>query len=530
MPSFKSLKSLAPLGVIIGFGGLLVAAVIWLLNRQFDLSVKIALAVGVLGFALAVVFNPDAVLKWLGGRQARYGSNVALMTLAFIGILVIVNYLVINGPIPAEWKRKDLTQNQLYTLAPETVAAIQQLPAPVKAVGFYSVRNFSSERDTISKLLERYRVASKGTFTYEFHDPLTEPAVTKAYNVSGDGSIVLVMGQERDELHLPAEQDITGGLIGLSHPTTRVIYFLTGHGERDISTAADANLSRGVDLLTKQKYTVLPLSLQVTPTVPSDARELVIAGPLKPLGAAEVKAIGDYLDRGGALLAMLDPSIQTQIDPTQADPLVDYLASAWGINVQQDVVVDNYNSPSGQPLIPLNKGYETSPITARLQKIDTGFPGARSLAVFGAADTFPNITYTPLIKTDPRAWGETNTQSLIDGNPQQGQGDVPGPLTLAVSAENSKTKARLVVFGDSDFADDQYFDLGANSLLFLNSVNWASLEESLINLSPKVPTTRTLTIVSNLTVNLILLITVFVMPACVVVMGIVVWFMRRRHV
>jgi ABC-type uncharacterized transport system involved in gliding motility auxiliary subunit len=534
MPSFKSLKSFAPLALILGFGGLLTAAVIWLLNRQFDLPVKIALAVGVLGFALAVVFNPEAVQRWLGGRQARYGSNVVLMTVAFAGILVIVNYLVISGPIPSDWKRRDMTQNQLYTLAPETLVAIEQLPAPVKAVGFYSTQ-FSGQQENVRKLLERYQTAAKGKFTFEFHDPAGEPAVTKAYNISGDGTLVLVMGEERQELRLPAEQDITGALIGLSHPTSRVIYVLTGHGEREISTTSDnSGLASSVGLLHKQNYTVLPLSLQVSATVPADARELIIAGPQTPLGASEVKAIGDYLNQGGAVVAMLDPTIQTSADISQTDPLMDYLASAWGLSVQQDVIIDLYNSyyngQSQEPLFPLNKGYESSPITARLQNAATVFPVARSIQVFGTTQNFPDITYTPLIKTDSRAWGETDMQSLLDNAPQQDQTDVPGPMNLAVSAENSKTKARVVVFGDSDFASDQSYSYSANSLLFLNTVNWAALEESLINLSPKVPTTRTLNIVSNLTVNLIMLITVIAMPASVVAMGIVVWILRRRHV
>ncbi len=530
----KSLKAFAPAGVVVGFCGLLAAAVIWLLNRQFDTSVRVALAVGVLGFALAAMFDPAAVLRWAQGRQARYGGNVVVMTIALGGILVILNYLVINGPIPPEWKRQDFTQDQANTLSPETLAAIKALPAPVKAIGFFS-SSAGSQKESAKRLLDQYQLtAGGGKFTYEFHDPLGEPSLAKTYGVTQDASVIIIMGQDKQQPAFVSENEITGALIRLSHPTSSAVYFLTGHGERSV-TATDINgVSSNADLLKKQNYDVRSLSLQVTGTVPSDARVLVIAGPLKPLTANEVKAVGDYLNGGGALVAMLDPAVQTQSDVSQTDPLVDYLTSAWGLVLEQDVIVDLNNSyfdgQTRQPLFPLNGSYGTSPITSRLQNVATGFPVARSVKVFGTAQNFPDITYTPLVMTDSRAWGEMNMQSLLDNTVKQDANDVPGPMNLGVSMTNSKTKARVVVYGDSDFSSNQFINAGANSLLFLNSVSWAALEESLINLTPKVPTTRTLNIVGSFTMNLIFLITVVVLPGAVVVLGVVMWFLRRRHI
>ena len=223
----------------------------------------------------------------------------------------------------------------------------------------------------------------------------------------------------------------------------------------------------------------------------------------------------------------------TQAGPNPPDPLADYLSSAWGLSLEQDLIVDLYNSYNDgqtmQPFWPLNKGYEASPVTQRLQNVSTLFPLARSIKVFGTQADFPDITYTPLVKTDPRAWGEVDMAALTTGQLQQSAQDVPGPLTLAVLAENGKTKGRVVVYGDSDFASNQFSNAGANSLLFLNSLNWASQEESLINLTPKVPTNRALNIVGGFTMNLIFFLTVVVMPGAVLLIGVLVWVVRRRH-
>ena len=73
-------------------------------------------------------------------------------------------------------------------------------------------------------------------------------------------------------------------------------------------------------------------------------------------------------------------------------------------------------------------------------------------------------------------------------------------------------------------------DQGANANLLANSVNWATIEESLINLTPKTPTTRTLVLTNALTGNFIFLLTVVLMPLAILILGGVVWFQRRRHV
>ena len=68
-----------------------------------------------------------------------------------------------------------------------------------------------------------------------------------------------------------------------------------------------------------------------------------------------------------------------------------------------------------------------------------------------------------------------------------------------------------------------------NDRLLLNTMNWATGDENLINLTPKTPTSRFLTLTDAVTTNLILLFVVIIMPLSVIVIGVVVWFLRRRH-
>ena len=138
-------------------------------------------------------------------------------------------------------------------------------------------------------------------------------------------------------------------------------------------------------------------------------------------------------------------------------------------------------------------------------------------------------TYTALITVDPAAWGETSATELTQSGPVQDAADVQPPLSVAVTAQNSTTHARMVVFGDSDFASNSVEAQGANANLLVNAIDWATADETLINVTPHTPTTLTLQVANSLTVNTIFVVTVILMPLLVMVMGGVVWFQRRRH-
>jgi ABC-type uncharacterized transport system involved in gliding motility auxiliary subunit len=517
------LKPFAPWALIVGVGGALAAAVAGAMYREFNVTVQVGLIVGLAGFVVAVLLDPATVLAWLGLRQTRYGANVAVMTLALLGILVIVNYLAKTNP-----KKWDLTEGQVNTLAPQTIEAIQKLPAPVKAIGFYST-NLASQQTSARELLDRFKAESPGKFSYEFHDLISDPITAREYNVTRDGTLVLEMGDLRETLNFASETEITSALIRFTQPVKRAVYFLAGHGELSAADTGNSGLSQAADLLSKQNYEVRELNLQISGTVPSDARAVIIAGPLQPLSAEEVVTLTNYLNTpNAAMIVMADPTIEIQqvVTETVPDPLLEYLAGAWGIQARNDVIFSPNQSVQGQPFLPVVSDYGSSPIAEKLRRIPTIFLLARSLDSSAPA---AEVTVTPLAQTDEAAWGETDFADLAQNNqPAFGEGDTGGPLTIGLAASNGAGKARLVVFGDSGFPANQAAQTAGLNLL-VNSVNWVTLDETLINLTPKTPPTRSLEFIDDLTMRVISFFTVIVMPLSVLIMGGVVWFIRRRH-
>ena len=108
--------------------------------------------------------------------------------------------------------------------------------------------------------------------------------------------------------------------------------------------------------------------------------------------------------------------------------------------------------------------------------------------------------------------------------------DLKGPVSLAVVANKdlgNNKKARLIVFGDSDFASNSGFGLQGNGNLFLNTVSWLAQDESFISIRPKNPDDRRLTM-TEAQGRLVSYVILLLLPAGVVISGASVWAKRRR--
>jgi len=482
------------------------------LNQALYISIGLL----VIGLAAYAIMTPDTVRRFLTGRQARYGSNSLIITLAFIGIIVVVNVLAYQNPdfLGAPW---DLTEDKSNTLAPETILALTTVPDKVTATAFFTQNiDPTSARDLLSK----FKNNSNGKFDFNFVNPDLDPVAAREAGVTGDGKIVLQMGETKEIASSANETELTRTLVRLISPKARAVYFMQGHGEPAFEANGQVNFSSAKDALEGKNYTVNTLSLLATNTVPEDALAIIIGGPKKPLADSEVDLLKKYVDAGGSLIVMEDPVILTEFGDSP-DPLAEYLTKDWGIKLNNDVVIDLVNTQN--PLLAVSSQIGQHPITQNLSYMVI-LPQARSLSITGQVE---NVIQTPLIMTTEQSWGETelktNEQPTLDPNT-----DNPGPLDLAIAGENSQTTGRVVVFGNSLFATKDGFQSFGNSDVFINSVDWAAEQENLINITPRERTPRTFTPPTNWKFIIMIIFAVLVLPGFVVFAGVSAWFARRR--
>ncbi|MFQ5409350.1 MAG: GldG family protein [Anaerolineales bacterium] len=508
--------------LVLGIAVYVVTFSAWFIGRDFNTWIQAGLAFGLVCFAAAAALEIDLLTQFLKSRQARFGAEAVGISLAFIAVIALLNFILNQDRLKRRW---DLTETGEHSLAPETLDVLAELPEDVHTLAFYSPT--SASRSRAQDLLDSYEFNSGGKFTYEFHDPDVEIALVQEY-AAGPNSIVVELGDQRESVDFATEQSLTAALIRVLHPTERVLYFVTGHQERDPEQFGDDGLSQMADGLERVGYSIDATNL-LGEALPEDADVLVLAGPLVPLAPEEVQKVGEFLDSGGSLIYMAEPTVVMSVQSDGTEPMLDYLTDNWGLRVRDDIVIDPTLSAQASPYWPASVTYGVGPITEGLEGLATIYPVARSIQV---NERLPEgVTVSPLVQTSPNAWGETDFSTLDDGSTQPDGTDAVGQLNLAVTAENTITGARVVVFGDVDFASNGIArEVFGNGEIFQNAAKWASVEDELINLTPAPSVFRSHNITTVRDIAIVTLLACILPLVAVMVIGGSVWWNRRRMV
>ena len=488
---------------------------------DFNRWLLISTGVIVLGLALYAILEPDRTSRFITRRQTRYGSNLLVMVIACLGILIFGNWIAYDNPVTVA----DLTADKENTLTPEFVTALRDLPENITAIAFF---NAQSSRESDEKLLNNIKANSNGRFEYRFEDPDLNPLLARESGITGNGKVLLTMGERNEIAAFASEEEILKAIIRLTNPNARAVYFLTGHGEAGLDQG-EVNFADAKQTLENKNYTVAALNLIADGKVPEDALAIIIGGPQKPLTEAEVDLLKEYVNGGGSLVVMEDPYQFTQFGE-EADPLADYLTADWGISLNPDVIIDVSNSYG--PIYAVSAIANQHPITQDInENLIIIMPQARSV---GLTEQREGVTLTPLIQTAPpgptsiNSWGELNLTP--DGQVQYDEGvDILGPLNMAVVGENTTTKGRVVVMGNSLFAVGQNFNQFGNGNFFVNSVDWAAEQENLIQFTPRTTTERTFVPPSNPVRLMVILGSICVLPGLILLAGLATWWARRRQ-
>ena len=492
------------------------------INRWLLISVGLI----VIGLAVYAILEPDRIGRFFTRRQTRYGSNLFVTVIAFLGILVFGNWIAYDNPIPVA----DLTADKENTLAPEFAEALKNLPGKITAIAFF---NSQSSRESAETLLNNIKANSDGQFEYRFEDPDLNPLLARESGITGNGKVLLTMDDRKEIAAFASEEEILKAIIRLTNPNARAVYFLTGHGEAGLDQG-ESSFAIAKQTLESKNYTVGSLNLLAEGNVPEDALAVIIAGPLKPLTSNEVDLLKAYVDQGGSLVVMQDPYQFTDFGE-ESDPLSDYLANDWGMTLDRDVILDTSNSLGllyAVSAIPNSQHPITRDINS--ENLLIIMPQARSITL----PTQPEgVTVSSLIQTTPPlsnsvySWGEMDYTLSAEGTQvQYDEGvDILGPLNMAVAGENGTTKGRVVVMGNSLFAAGQNFNQYGNGNFFINSVDWAAEQEDLIQFTPRATTERTFAPPSNVARLMIFLSSICILPGLILVAGIATWWARRRQ-
>lgn len=530
LKALKYLFWLGPILIIMGLTAGIVAGSWGTLPLALLLS-------GLLLLLLWLLAESNSLPGFFGRRSTQAGTNALVSTIAVIVILGLLNFLAVRYV-----QRIDLTENQLFTLSPQTQEILNNLDQPVKAWVFWDEQ--TPPNPAVRDLLENYQ-RQTDQFTYEFVDPQSQPGLAEQFEVESFGEVHLEAGdrqlllQNLNPQQAPAgpqqalsERQLTSSIVQLLSDRQPSVYLLQGHGERSLEPG-QGGISEAVQLLETENYAVEPLNLAQTAAVPDDASVVVIPGPTRELLEGEVSALESYLEAGGGLLVLADPN---------TDPGLEELLTDWGVSLSDRLIID----PSGQAVglgltTAVVQSYGDHPIT---QDLGNGLSFYLEAQPILLEENVPEgVETAPLLITNEQAQGlEIPESGELEFNPER---DLPGPLVFGVAlsqpvaagaspgadieaeADSAEEEARLVVIGNSSFIVNGLVSQQLNGDIFLNAVNWLSQEEQQnLGIRPKEATNRRIILQPTQSV-LIALTAVAILPLIGFGGAIALWLKRR---
>jgi gliding-associated putative ABC transporter substrate-binding component GldG len=358
----------------------------------------------------------------------------------------------------------------------------------------------------------------------------------------------------------------------------RKLAFTTGHGEAD--------LNQGFTLLKRdierefETTTVNPSSASIG----DDVDALVVGGPKQPFDDKARREIDAFLMKGHGAIFLADGMVlqapRGGMPEMAAQPKIgqnnetglNELLEKYGFKIGQDFVFDRLNVPGPVEIggrrmlrnrpefvgVKIEDDAKDLTVLAGVNVLVFPFPSSVELVGPLAGGKPAAGKLWTLARSSPDAWKQTGFYFFAPaGEVEEGkekgrfglayayQGSLhsafapaaaPGMSGADTPGTESKKPVRLVVVGDSDFANDEFlqfarylpFYQGGGQMLF-NAIGWTLEDETLTPVRTKNVGVRPITVESDAKVAAIKVINIACVPLAFIGFGLVRWRLRRAR-
>lgn len=473
-------------------------------------------------------------------RRHRFwiGLNTGTTLLLTAAICLMINYLSYR-----HYHRVDWSSKQFYTLSEKTIGLLDSLESPINVTVFFQPGNILYNE--IHDLLREYQFHSN-KLKIQWVDPDRDLALMEEmalkYKVTELNVVVFEQNGKEDHvradeiaqtdassgieriLAFRGEQAFSSSIQSVTQSEKPVIYFLTGHGERDIDSFDQRKGYSNIrQIIERDNTDVRKLELSVKKQIPEDCDVLIVAGASQSMSETEADIIGSWVRRSGRLMVLADATQTTGLETLLRD---------WGVRLRNDIVLDPSRTITGREVF--ISAYTTHPITEKLSTTAAIFSLPRSIEPDTQDKSADRPQVSSLALSSDSSWSESQIE-LSPAKYDAGTDDFKGPVSLAVAVEKGASAglldmqirpARLVVFGDSSFVANGGLT-GGDTSLFMSSLNWLLDREQLMAIPPKEVTDTRLTLTKEDT-RIFFWSTVGGIPALAGLLGIILWLLRRK--
>lgn len=475
--------------------------------------------------------------KWL-----IKGTTTCLLVAIIVAIFIAINILM------QKWNLTplDFTEEQLYTLTDESKEKVKSID---KEVNIYFV-GYTDDNSTVD-LAKEYNKANE-KIKIETVDINNRPDLAEKYGIqSGTSWIVLESGEKSKLLSQSdlstydtttyetiniAEEKLTSSILSVSSNKVPKIYFLEGYSEFSLNS----NLYYLGAFLGNEVNEIDKLDVLSVGKVPDDCDTLVIMSPNKDFDDVATKAITDYINLGKNILWM-NAAVSKAQDMPNVNKILDmYCVKPFEVGIIRETDTSKMVMDSPDLIIP---DIQYGKITEDLQNT-TGIimVNATKINIDEEKLEEANVKKTDLLLASEKSYFRTNFNNQ-SSNPaadeQQGTFIVGAELEKTIKEANEEKNetavtSKLVIYGENYFITDyqlsqnsQYgaIQLAYNKDLALNSLAYLVDREEDITARK---TTGDVTYTATEMQDTIIRIIIFAIPILIIIVGIVIWQVRRR--
>jgi len=406
-----------------------------------------------------------------GAASRRVIARGLFFIVAALVVAVGAERLAAHSKIQFDW-----TFERAFEPSPATLKALSELPAEVTATLYYDPFDPRIRRTRL--LLQR--IAEEGPMRVRSRIFDDHPEEVDRYEVGTSNTVVFALKDRFETVERPTEGTIYEALYRLRSVAGGGITVLRGEGEGDLSRTDDIGYAGLAAAMATEGYDVRSVVAASMDDVPDSTDVLLVISPRRRLRLEATAAVSRYLDRGGNLVALLEPGVDSGLEAVLAN---------YGIASPSAAVVDpttdeDDTSVAGLNLVAAN--YWDHPITRGLDRNRmTYFPGART---FRLRKPLVDDELSKIVGTSPYAWLEEDV-TVLDRSAgalaRDGREQSYHPLVVSGRYRRDDRETRIVAFGDADFASNQHLRTLYNLDLIMNAVHWAAENEPEITQRPK---------------------------------------------
>lgn len=459
---------------------------------------------------------------------------IAIIIACYIGLTILADKIEVGD--------LDFTEKKLYSLSDETKTKIKDLDEEV-TIELINLGDY----DYIKEYARKYKIISDKIKIEEVDDLSSRTDLKTQYQLNDTDSLIVVKtGEKEKTLTLydlyttdyttyqqidTTEEALTNAIVEITIDEKPQIYIYSGktyYNPQQVLSTVTTQLANEANEI---KY----LDILSTGNVPEDCDCLVITTLSEDMSEMERDKILEYIQRGGRILFLTSQNI-LEVDTPNLDAILGQygISIEYGAIFEQDTTKMLQNAPEFA-IVDVNASFLNDiGMNLKMCLVDAG---SIKLAEEDKQEEL-GVEYEILASTGETSFVrtnfETNSYTRTDSDSEEGSFTVGTRVTKKISDDIS---SEIIIYSNELCASN--LQIPVSNQYYMYAVDLYNNEDIILNsISHLTERTDTITIrktneTENYTVSeqedTIIKIIIFTIPAIIIVIGLVVWQIRRRR-